>query len=216
MNNNYLHNGNLQLFSEQLLSSKMALRNGLFPVSELWFTRCWLWRSSPCHGQKYKKINKTSLILTDNPTCALSLSLEISFYADIWAPKRQQRTISPENAKTCWPVKFKDGGDAVFYRNRFNRHFSLNDPLTRFATKSQRQYSKLALLTSDYLILVRLLFTQWYLVRVSWSMVYIVLVKRGYFWCIMGALRDSSAPISPRFTTVSFLVDLCAWNEIYK
>ena len=35
MNNNYLHNGNLQLFSEQLLSSKMAFRNGLFPVSEL-------------------------------------------------------------------------------------------------------------------------------------------------------------------------------------
>ena len=28
-------------------------------------------------------------------------------------------------------------------------------------------------------------------------MVYIVLAKRGYFWCIMGALRDSSAPIPP-------------------
>ena len=54
-------------------------------------------------------------------------------------------------------------------------------------------YSKLAL-TSDYLLLVRLLITQWYLVRVSWSMVYIVLVKRGYFWCIMDALRNSSAP----------------------
>ena len=68
-------------------------------------------------------------------------------------------------------------------------------------------YSKLAVLTSDYLLLVRLLrllITQWYLVPVSWSMVYIVLVKHGYFWCIMGALRDSLAPIPPRFTTDIF------------
>jgi hypothetical protein len=32
MNNNYLDLGNLQLLSDQLLCSKMALRNGLFPV----------------------------------------------------------------------------------------------------------------------------------------------------------------------------------------
>ena len=31
---------------------------------------------------------------------------------------------------------------------------------------------------------------------------YIVLVKRGYFWCIMGALQNSSAHITLRSTTV--------------
>ena len=30
--------------------------------------------------------------------------------------------------------------------------------------------------------------------RLVWLMAYLV-VKHGYFWCIMGALRDSSAPI---------------------
>jgi hypothetical protein len=42
--------------------------------------------------------------------------LEISFYVDLRAPKRQQRTISPENTKTCWTVKGKDGGDAVYIK----------------------------------------------------------------------------------------------------
>jgi hypothetical protein len=41
--------------------------------------------------------------------------LEISFNVDLGAPKRQQRTISPENTKTCWTVKVKDGRDAVFF-----------------------------------------------------------------------------------------------------
>ena len=57
----------------------------------------------------------------------------------------------------CQSVKLKDGGDAVSDRNRFNRQFSLNDPLTRFVRKSQRQYSILALLTNYYLVLIRLL-----------------------------------------------------------
>jgi hypothetical protein len=52
-------------------------------------------------GKKFKNINKTSLILTDNLTCTLSLSPEISVYADLGAPKRQHRTSSPECAKTC-------------------------------------------------------------------------------------------------------------------
>jgi hypothetical protein len=46
-----VHSGNLQLFSDQLLCSKMALRNGLFPVRELGFTREWECGSFPCHGQ---------------------------------------------------------------------------------------------------------------------------------------------------------------------
>jgi hypothetical protein len=41
--------------------------------------------------------------------------LEISFNVDLGDPKRQQRTISPENTKTCWTVKVKDGRDAVFF-----------------------------------------------------------------------------------------------------
>ena len=126
----------------------MALWNGLFPVRELGFTRRWAWSSSPCHGQKIKKINKTSRILTDNPTCTLSLSLEILFYADLGAPKLQHRPISPESAKTCWPVKFQDGDDAASDRNRFNLQFSSNDPLTRFVSKSQRHCSKMVLFTS--------------------------------------------------------------------
>ena len=31
-------------------------------------------------------------------------------------------------------------------------------------------------------------------------MVYLVVVKHGYFWCIMGALRDSSAPMAKKST----------------
>jgi hypothetical protein len=50
------------------------------------------------------------------PTLLAHFPLEISFYADLGTPKRQQRTISPENAKTYWPVKFKNGGDAVFIK----------------------------------------------------------------------------------------------------
>jgi len=49
--------------------------------------------------------------------------LEISFNVDLRAPKRQQRTISPENIKTCWTVKIKDGGDAVYIKNCFIGQF---------------------------------------------------------------------------------------------
>ena len=139
--------GTYHVFSEQLISSKMALWNGLFPVRELGFTRGWAWSSSPCHGQKIKKINKTSRILTDNATCTLSLPLEILFYADLGAPKLQHRPIYPESAKTCRPVKFQDGGDAVSDRNPFNLQFSSNDPLTRFVSKSQRHCSTNLLFT---------------------------------------------------------------------
>ena len=125
----------------------MALRNGLFLLRELGFTCGWAWSSSPYNGQNIKKINKTSQILTDNPTCTLSLPLEIPFYADLGAPKLQHRPISPESAKTCWPVKFQDGGDAVSDRNRFNLQFSSNDPLARFVSKSQRHCSEMVLLT---------------------------------------------------------------------
>jgi hypothetical protein len=60
------------------------------------------------------------------PTLLAHFPLEISFYADLGTPKRQQRTISPENAKTYWPVKFKNGGDAVFIKKkRFIGQYSL-------------------------------------------------------------------------------------------
>ena len=57
--------------------------------------------------------------------------------------------------------------DSCADRNRFNRQFSLNDPLTRFVRESQRHYSKLALLTSDDLLLVRLLKASYYSVVFS-------------------------------------------------
>ena len=118
-------------------------------------------------GKKYEKLTKPSESWLTTLLAHFPLSLEISFYADLGAPKRQHRTISRESAKTCCTVKFKDGGDPVSDRNRFNRQFSLNDPLTRFVRESQHHYSKLALLTSDDLLLVRLLKASYYSVVFS-------------------------------------------------
>ena len=70
MNNNYLDLGNLQLLSDQLLCSKMALRNGLFPVWGLHVGENGV--LSFATGKTYLKNYKTSLILNANPTCVFS------------------------------------------------------------------------------------------------------------------------------------------------
>ena len=121
MNNNYLDLGNLQLLSDQLLCSKMALRNGLFPVWGLPVGENGV--LSFATGKTYLKNYKTSLIL--NATLLAYFPFEISFYGNLRAPKRQQRTISPENTKTCWTDKIKDGEDAVYIKDRFIGQFLL-------------------------------------------------------------------------------------------
>ena len=71
MNNNYLNLGNLKLLSDQLLCSKMALRNGLFSVWGLHVGENGV--LSFATDKAYLKNYKTSLILNTNPTFVFSL-----------------------------------------------------------------------------------------------------------------------------------------------
>jgi hypothetical protein len=91
----------------------MASRNGLFPV--LGFTRGWEWGTFLCHGQKNKK-KIIKVFQSCLPTLPAYFPFETSFFGNLGASKVHQRTISPENTKTCRPDKILKnyGGDAVF------------------------------------------------------------------------------------------------------
>jgi hypothetical protein len=103
----------------------MALRNGLFPDWGLHVGGNGGFVPLP-RAKNIKKIIKVSQSCL--PTLPAYFPFETSFFGNLGASKVHQRTISPENTKTCWPDKILKnyGGDAVLIKKkRFIGHFFL-------------------------------------------------------------------------------------------
>jgi hypothetical protein len=125
------------------------------------------------------------------PTLPAYFPFESSFFGNLGASKVHQRTISPENTKTCWPDKIlkQYGGDAVLIKKK--TAFGQLMKLTReFGSERSRSANiVISTFTNNYLVLVvASVFFQSYFTC--------VLFKRGYLsgasWLLFGTPRPPS------------------------
>jgi hypothetical protein len=192
----------------------MALRNGLF--RDLGSTRGWEWGSFPCHGQKIKKkfikVSQSCL-----PTLPAYFPFESSFFCNLGASKVHQRTISPENTKTCWPDKIlkKYGGDAVLIKTKKNKkktlYWSLFLKMIREfdSIRSRSDNIVISTFTNNYLVLIKLqssIFFSWYILRLVILSVGIILVHHG---C-------SSGLLGPHPPSIHYIISTSQLNNILK